>query len=264
MLHIDPSAIPDYFERWPKQGNGEMHELTKFLGFSTMTVELRQITEENIDEWLYRLDVFYSLYGLLTIDGTERKVSREELEGHIGLKINAGEMDRAEFDEKIAELRYYREHNRPRPLFVHLRRTSLHRLDQPCDIYQYVHRKDGEEQQRVEVYPDGRLLWVEGNYDGTGEIDWDYATFRGLEAHNARPGWEAEFVEEEMFQRLWERARADLCGWVEELKGTKEWSTIDETESVYCTQPRNDAGSAFCVEHYEMARRMFPRLFPAT
>lgn len=90
-------------------GNQYLKASTDALIWLTMSVGLDEITEDNIDEWLYRLAIEYAindstLYQI--VDGKSERVYHDEnsLRQHIGLYTNAGTISRKEYHEKILRI----------------------------------------------------------------------------------------------------------------------------------------------------------------
>ena len=78
--------------------DGKLNPLTHKLIWETMVTGLDEITKDNLEEWLFRLAVTYRVYGS---DGD--KITREDLEQHIGLRTNASRMTHAKFMKRMSE-----------------------------------------------------------------------------------------------------------------------------------------------------------------
>ena len=78
--------------------------LAKVLIFATMWVDLGEITEKNLDEWMFRLKVIESRGYLrsekIGDEWRETPIRREEVEGFIGLRTNVSSITRAEFKKR--------------------------------------------------------------------------------------------------------------------------------------------------------------------
>ena len=73
----------------------DINPITKYLVYQSMVIGLDEITKNNCDEWLIRLNFINRLYGssLMTRDDKNAvkpyKITFENLERHIGLKTNS-------------------------------------------------------------------------------------------------------------------------------------------------------------------------------
>lgn len=83
--------------------------ITNALIWATMSVGIRDITEENIPEFYARLSVWESIVGAMLYEtdtetgkATERGVTVEDLRKRIGLHTNASSMTRAEWRKNLA------------------------------------------------------------------------------------------------------------------------------------------------------------------
>ena len=88
----------------PKQ----WHPVTDRLIWESLAVDLGSITEENIDEWLYRMEInrAFSDYADLEFgDGTKIWITREDLENHIGMTTNVTTLTRLKWIKRFANLR---------------------------------------------------------------------------------------------------------------------------------------------------------------
>lgn len=72
--------------------------LTHALIWDTMTVGLGEVTEKNLDEWMYRLCIMDRVYP------REMKITRQDLVSHIGLRTNASTFTRAAFKKKAMNM----------------------------------------------------------------------------------------------------------------------------------------------------------------
>jgi len=81
-------------------GFRHMNHVTFMLGFtSAFVLELNEITESNIDEWYYRINMYERLVGCMLSGGTA--FSRDDIVAHVGLKVNSAIMTRRKFDSKM-------------------------------------------------------------------------------------------------------------------------------------------------------------------
>lgn len=83
--------------------------ITNALIWATMSVGIRDITEETIPEFYARLSVWESIVGAMLYEtdtetgkATERGVTVEDLRKRIGLHTNASSMTRAEWRKNLA------------------------------------------------------------------------------------------------------------------------------------------------------------------
>jgi hypothetical protein len=84
--------------------------ISEVIIFGSMGVDLGSITEENLDEWTYRITLYQKLNGaLLRIDGKPFYVTRAHLERRIGLKVNVCNMTRAKWRNKMFDNVHIRE-----------------------------------------------------------------------------------------------------------------------------------------------------------
>lgn len=228
-----------------------------FLGFA-VHLGIPVWREEDVEENLRRVRRLLQVYidhdkPLLMLESgepfTPEQVTPELIAQHTGAVVNCGTHTPASFDDHmldviasitgIPRLSYYRirKHN---PM-----------LGRPCDIYQEVCDKTDEERRRVEVYLDGGMLWVEDNYEGTGETGSDWGHFPGLYILNERPGQTATQIDADTFEVLWEKATRAKC----------LWTIFTGPDTVKDCPAHRLEGMAFCAEHTRQARAMFPRLF---
>jgi hypothetical protein len=86
--------------RIDSDGEERMRPVTNLLIWSTMSVDLGEITAKNVDEWLFRLKAI----GLIYQEESQLKVTREQLVAHIGLTTNVfPNKTRAQFLKNCAE-----------------------------------------------------------------------------------------------------------------------------------------------------------------
>lgn len=79
-------------------GGKQLTDLTHTLIWNTMTVGLGEVTEKNLDEWMYRLCIMDRVYP------REMKITRQDLVNHIGLRTNASTFTRAAFKKKAMNM----------------------------------------------------------------------------------------------------------------------------------------------------------------
>ena len=78
----------------------DINPITKYLVFQSTVIGLDEITQNNVDEWLIRLNFINRLYGTSLMKKDEKNVAKpykitfEDLEKHIGLKTNANTFTR--------------------------------------------------------------------------------------------------------------------------------------------------------------------------
>lgn len=92
-LNFDLQQVKDFNDLWVPTGEGVERRLntkTERLIFAAMVYDLGEVTEKNVDEWLWRQEFYGRLFDpLYWKNPTEPdNFSREELERHIGLKLN--------------------------------------------------------------------------------------------------------------------------------------------------------------------------------
>lgn len=258
-----------------KPGEGESIELKIFADVAPWLplthvaiathLGIYHYTEANADENLRRAKRFFEVYydnGKVLLekkgpDGemvpfTPEDVTSELIRAHLGQTVALGTHTAESFDDHMLDV-VASLTGKPRMSWYHLRRQTP-RVNFPTDIYQEVNDKDGSERRRVEVYLDGRHLWVEDNYEGTGEVEKDDTAFPGLDVVNARPGWSAGPLDEAEFETLWSVATEDTCRWLEQGDMAKD----DYGQT--CSLERAE-GQPFCTGHLDLASVVFPRLF---
>jgi hypothetical protein len=92
----------------------EMNPITKGLIFQTMAVDLGEITEKNIPEWMFRMAVASKVAGqpmTKCVDdgngGTKLEgfdFTEEDIRQHIGLSTNVCNKSRASFMKKVMQM----------------------------------------------------------------------------------------------------------------------------------------------------------------
>lgn len=96
-LDFDLGGIKNYKELcWTdaETGGKRLAGLTHTLVWDTMVIGLNEVTEKNIDEWMYRLHIMDRAYPR----GFE--ITRQDLVNHIGLRTNTSTLTRAAFKKK--------------------------------------------------------------------------------------------------------------------------------------------------------------------
>lgn len=78
-------------------GNMVMREIPKALIFTSITIGMNEITETNISEWCWRIN----LYGVVRGHLFTEEISEEFLRPFIGLNTNAGKMTRKQFVKEV-------------------------------------------------------------------------------------------------------------------------------------------------------------------
>jgi hypothetical protein len=91
------------------KGERYLKGYTDALVWLTMSVGLDEITEDNIDEWMYRLSIEYAFQDSTVsrcVNGEWERMYHDEnsLRQHIGLYTNAGTISRDEFHAKIIRI----------------------------------------------------------------------------------------------------------------------------------------------------------------
>jgi hypothetical protein len=119
-----PGELPTDPERfgWALQPDGYYHRMNpKTLGliYSARAIGLSRLTEDNLEEWLYRLTCLYELgRSSLTSQTVEGPVPipfrKEDLAYHVGLTIEVESLSEDEFDHRLRALRM--EHLRAGPI----------------------------------------------------------------------------------------------------------------------------------------------------
>ena len=102
-------ATKDNMDYGMRAGESYLKGTTDALVWLTMSVGLTEISEDNIDEWLYRLGIEYSIHGSTIsrcVDGKWEPIYHDEnsLRQHIGLETNAGDISREEYHEKVIRI----------------------------------------------------------------------------------------------------------------------------------------------------------------
>ncbi|WP_329271773.1 DUF6881 domain-containing protein [Streptomyces sp. NBC_01451] len=250
------------------------YPLTEFVIAAHLGIE--EFTADNAEECLRRVKALFELYEELgvplvylkdEVPFSSRYANRAFIRHHLGQRTAGIAKTPEEFDRHLKKVKTSRTGIPSRSYYRITRFGASVRLAEPCVILQEVDDHGDFEIRRVELYPDGRMLWhndEDGLEPGTTTKEWtEAAEVPLLSVLNSRAFQRAEEVPAEEFKKLWPAARRQGCKWVLSLHAPREWLHLDETESVYCgATDLTDDGSAFCTEHREIAGRMFPALFP--
>ena len=91
------------------KGETYLKPFTDALIWLTMSVGLDEITEDNIDEWLYRIAIDYAMHDSITsrcVNGEWERMHHDEntIRQHIGLYTNAARCSRKEYHEKVLRI----------------------------------------------------------------------------------------------------------------------------------------------------------------
>jgi len=101
-LDFDLAKIKDYKKLFTKATNVDeedsLNQMTERLIFLAMEVDLGEITEKNVEEWMVRL-------AMLKRCGwaPRQEITRADIERHVGLKTNVWSMTRVQFRTKLAK-----------------------------------------------------------------------------------------------------------------------------------------------------------------
>ncbi|WNI17688.1 DUF6881 domain-containing protein [Actinacidiphila sp. ITFR-21] len=228
--------------------------------------------ERDRAENLRRVKKVFQTYGdlgipLLTKNGgepfTAEDITDEMIARHDGLVTGEQEWDVETFEDHL--LNIVSNHTGvPRISYLRIIRQGPINLGRPSEIHQEVNDRHRSEVRRVEVYADGRHLWRQDGEFGEGTAEEEFTeseTVWPLSVLNQRDGQSAETTTADEFERLWERATSEECGWPQKFKAEPVVTDLEDAEVVTCSRTKEE-GSAFCAEHGEMARRVFPALFP--
>jgi len=98
-LHWDMTKVKDC----KKLHESDMEwAITESVIWSTMVVDLGSITEDNLDEWEWRLAVWQNLNGaFMRSGGDEYYIVRKHIERRVGLSVNVANITRSSFIKKL-------------------------------------------------------------------------------------------------------------------------------------------------------------------
>jgi hypothetical protein len=78
--------------------------ITESVVLSTMMFDLGSISENNLDEWYFRIAIYQNLHGaLMRVDGKPFYITAENIDRRIGLKVNVTDMARTKWLKKITD-----------------------------------------------------------------------------------------------------------------------------------------------------------------
>ena len=104
-LTYDLTAIKGRDEKYPHKVNADgeeiMNDVTNMLIFVYMVTGIREITEANSEEVFTRIRMSEMIHGGYFLDeetGEYRHVTLQEVTEHIGLKTNASDISKAQFN----------------------------------------------------------------------------------------------------------------------------------------------------------------------
>jgi hypothetical protein len=115
-LSIHINKVKDGTSLWEddkESGGKKLNGLTFTLGMTSIACGFPAITERNVKEVWRRVDESQKLYGAL-MGNAKGPVwfTKEDIVRHIGLRTNATNFTKAEFDAKMARLRAQDERDR--------------------------------------------------------------------------------------------------------------------------------------------------------
>lgn len=103
-LTYDLTAVKDWKENYPckvnSDGEESMNDTTNMLIFVSMITGMREITKKNSNEVFSRIRMSEMIHGgyFLDGDGGYRSITLKEVTDHIGLKTNASDITKAQFN----------------------------------------------------------------------------------------------------------------------------------------------------------------------
>ncbi|MFV0135574.1 DUF6881 domain-containing protein [Streptomyces sp. HMX87] len=272
MSNTDETNDEGKFFTAPVVQKSTNYPLAEFVIAALLGID--EFTEDNEEECLRRTKAVFELYDQLGIplvyfkDETPfaaRYVNRALIRRHRGQRTDHRWKTPEEFDKHLKLTKATRTGKLSRSCHRVLRTGSALRLEEPWVVYQEIDDHSDTEIRRVELYPDGRMLWHDDDAfePGTATKEWvETAEIPLLSVRNSAAFREVTEVPAEEFEKLWNAARKEGCKWPVDLRAPRPWLTIEQTETVYCAETQTtDDGSAFCTEHREMAGRVFPALF---
>ena len=107
-LNYDLNRIRGYKRLYKKSDTGgvELKPIPKTIILSTMSVGMREITEDNYKKFFNRLRVIETIYGSFFVVKTKRGfkqkyITEDDVKAMIGLQTNASEISRSKFLSRI-------------------------------------------------------------------------------------------------------------------------------------------------------------------
>jgi hypothetical protein len=94
-----------------RDDDGKQSPVTHALIMVTMGLDLPGITEANVDEFAWRLDMYQRMFGPLLV-GVENDefvkipVTTEDVRAHVGLATNVSPVSRAKWLKRMTDLHY--------------------------------------------------------------------------------------------------------------------------------------------------------------
>lgn len=91
--------IPDPTDDMPDAVS--MNPVTEALIWATLAVDIGRLTEENLDEFAYRLHFWERMFSPYLIEnGKGREMTYKEIKAHVGLSTNVMNISRAQWMKK--------------------------------------------------------------------------------------------------------------------------------------------------------------------
>lgn len=114
-LNFDLSAVKTRLgDRWDEvttspdtrhlpEGEQKWHPVTDTLIWMTMAIDLGKITEENVDEWCFRVGLINRIAGRPNLRGSlgDYTLTRKDIENHIGMHTNVTSSKRSTWLARI-------------------------------------------------------------------------------------------------------------------------------------------------------------------
>jgi hypothetical protein len=101
-LNYDLTKIKDFKQLYVceenEQEETQLDSTTERIIFLAMEVDLGEITEKNVDEWLVRLEMM-RMVGW----APRTPITRADIERHIGLRTNVAPKSRSQYKTKLAK-----------------------------------------------------------------------------------------------------------------------------------------------------------------
>lgn len=104
-LNVDASRVTDS-ETVCYRGEGEAREwnpLTTLIAFTTMSVDIGEITAENAEEFYCRACLLNDIYASASIERPQ-EITLAEIKAHIGLRTNVITLTRAKWLAKVSKV----------------------------------------------------------------------------------------------------------------------------------------------------------------